>query len=105
MAEKFHIKQNDTAPSLLYDIADTSVILTGASVVFNMRDRSGVIVSRATAAIESTTPPTLRYDWSAADTAKVGGFQAEFEVTYSGGKVETYPNTGYISVIIQDDIA
>ncbi len=46
----------------------------------------------------------VQYIWDAADTATVGSYQAEFEVTFAGGAVETFPNNGYIRVEITDDI-
>ena len=46
----------------------------------------------------------MQYIWDAADTATVGSYQAEFEVTFAGGAVETFPNNGYIRVEITDDI-
>lgn len=107
MSGKFYMKQNDTGPSLDYELTSPAgVDLTGASVVFNMRNANGtVVVSRATATVASTSPPVLRHLWEASHTATVGAFQAEFEVQYSSGQIETWPNKGYIDVIIGDDIA
>jgi len=47
----------------------------------------------------------VRYNWQAADTATVGSYQVEFEVTYADATVETFPNDGYIRVEIIADIA
>jgi hypothetical protein len=38
------------------------------------------------------------------DTAEVGSYLAEFEVTYTDSTVETFPNDKYIRVEIIDDI-
>lgn len=107
MIATFHLKQNDTSPALLYRL-DPAVNLAGATVVFNMRPRGGgtVVVDREAASIEGDPANgVVRYDWDAADTAAAGRFEAEFEVTYSDGTVETFPNNDFIVVQIGGDIA
>ena len=47
---------------------------------------------------------TQRNSYSASDTASIGSFRGEFEVTFATGLIETYPNSGYISIQITDDI-
>lgn len=103
----FYIKQNDTSPPLraqLNDGDDLPIVLTGSSVRFHMRTLAGVTVVDAAAAIITPTNGIVQYNWQAADTAAVNSYQAEFEVTYSDGTIETFPNNGYIRVEIIDDI-
>ena len=47
----------------------------------------------------------VRYAWSASDTALIGTYNGEFEVTYSDNSVETFPNNGFISIEVTDDLA
>ena len=108
MTETFYIKRGDTSPSLQFALAPASVDLTGATVRFSMRDRSiGVVtVNRADAVIVTATgSPMVRYDWTSSDTDKEGYYIAEFEVTYPGGAIETFPNVDFIRVQISEDIA
>lgn len=108
MQETFYLKEGDTAPSMLYALDPASTVLTGATVRFNMRakDTGAVKINRAAATIVTETgTPTVRYDWIGADTDTAGFYDAEFEVTYAGGAVETFPNNGYIRVNIGEDIA
>ena len=107
MSETFYIKTGDTSPSIIYALTPTSVDLTAATVRFSMRSRAGVLViNRANATIvTATVAPTVRYDWQAGTTDAEGFYQAEFEVTYAGGAIETFPNFGFIGVAIADDIA
>lgn len=108
MIETFHLKRGDTSPSLLYALSPATTDLTGATVRFNLRPANGgsVKVSRAAAVVVTETgTPTVRYDWQAADTDTAGYFDGEFEVTYAGGAIETFPNSGYIRVTIGEDIA
>lgn len=104
----FYMKQNDTHPKMLASLKDGDgdpIDLTNASVRFHMRTLSGTTVVNAVAAIVTAATGLVRYDWQAADTANVGTYQAEFEVTYPDNTVETFPNSGYIRVQITDDIA
>jgi len=106
--EAFILKEGDTSPSIVYALLPASVILSGATVRFSMRNRStgAVVIDRAAAVIvTATVTPTVRYDWQSADTASAGFYDAEFEVTYSDATVETFPNSTHIAVIINGDIA
>ena len=104
----FYIKQNDTSPNLraiLKDGDEVAINLTDATINFHMRTVGGeTAVVDAAASIVSAENGILQYLWDAADTATVGSYQAEFEVTFAGGKIETFPHNGYIRVEITDDI-
>ena len=105
----FYIKQNDTSPSLraiLKDGDGVVIDLTGATVRFHMKP-----VGTTTASIDSSatvinpsTSGIVQYDWDNGDTDTVGSYKAEFEVTFAGGAVETFPNNDYISVIVKAEI-
>lgn len=104
----FYIKQNDTSPAIrgtVKDGAGNAIDITGASVRFHMRDESGNTVVDASGTVVDGPNGVIQYSWAAADTATVGVFTAEFEVTYGDGSIGTFPNDGYINVIITDDIA
>lgn len=105
--EVFYIKTNDTAPSLRYALLPRTVDLTGASVVFNMRNRQGTVkVSRGSATVVTATgTPTVEYPWQAGDTDTEGRFYGEFEVTFADTTVGTFPNDDEIDIKISDDIA
>lgn len=109
MQQTFTIKQGDTGPRLLYALTPAAEVdLTGATVLFNMRSRlAGTVrINRAAAVIVTDTiTPTVAYDWQAGNTAVAELCEAEFEVTYAGGAVETFPNNGFITVVVADDIA
>jgi len=97
----FFIKRNDTSPAVEYVLStdDGPVNLTGATVRFYM----GSVVD-ASADVLNATGGIVSYPWATGDTASYGFFNAEFEVTYSDGTKETFPNNGYISVHISPDL-
>jgi hypothetical protein len=100
------LKRNDTKDTIHYKITNadgTPVNLTGASIRFLMG--SGVtVISNDTASIVSATNGEVEYTLQDKDTLVSGTFKAEFEVTFSDGKVKTYPNNGYIMVNIQPNV-
>lgn len=105
----FYIKQNDTSPSLraaLENGSGDAIDLIDASVQFHMRSfgSSGNVVDAAATVIDAATG-IVQYNWIADDTDTIGSYEAEFEVTYPDGTIETFPNDGYIRVEITDDIA
>ena len=104
----FTIKENDTSPVIqrtLTDAAGTAVNLTGSSVVFKMYDqmRTTQVVSSA-ATLDDAANGVVSYTWLAADTDVPGWYWVEFEVTYADTSIETFPNSGYISVLITKEL-
>tara|TARA_Y100000310_G_C20335772_1_gene647421 strand:- start:111 stop:446 length:336 start_codon:yes stop_codon:yes gene_type:complete len=109
-APTFYIKQNDTRPELdvfLRDDKDRTINVTGATVKFNMRNASDnvVKVDNGSVTTVSSTAGRVKYSFSTSDTDTAGNFDGEFQVTFVGGQVETFPNDGYVKVIITDDVA
>lgn len=111
---KFIIKRNDTAPVMearLLGKTQQPVGLAGTTVVFNMRSASGsVVINRAPVILLDDEAGIVKYEWDAGDTARSGTYQAEFEVTFADGKVETFPKSensasNFITVIVSEDVA
>ena len=103
----FFIKRNDTSPAFqatLKDASDTAVDLTGATLRFHMVTPSGTTVVDAAATAVTATAGICKYVWATGDTASAGDFSAEFEVTYADSTVETFPNYGYETVRIYEDL-
>lgn len=105
----FNIKQNDTLPVItatLFDVNGSIVNLDGATVSFKMRQAGSTTAKvNASAAVADAAKGKVTYSWSASDTDTVGEFEGEFQVTYSGGGIQTFPNNKYIEIEITDDIA
>lgn len=105
----FYIKRNDTSPSLLGTLEDgagAAVNVNGATVRFHLRSFGAQAIKvDAAAVVVSGLTGVVRYDWQPGDTDTIGSYQAEFEVTYADGTIETFPNDGYTRVEIVGDIA
>ena len=107
MSDTFFIKRNDTAPvfrAILKDGDDVVVDVTGATIRFHMFDQDKVLKVDSAGSINNGTAGDVQYSWIAADTHTAGFFDSEFEVTYSGGRIETFPNYGYKRVHIYEDL-
>ena len=104
----FNIKQNDTSPTLSVVVADssgTAINITGASVLFKMRAvNSSSLKVNSSATITNASNGAVSYTFSASDTDTSGVFQGEFQVPFSGGAIETFPNSEYISINVLDDL-
>lgn len=96
----FTIKRGDTAPALRFALIPEIIDLTGASVVFNLRG----VLDRAPADIVAALPPVVEYQWQPGDTQSAGLYPAEFEVTYSDGRIETFPSANNLVVQIVPDL-
>ena len=110
----YTVRQHDTAPVVtdtLEDSTGAAVNLTGATVKFHMAswDLATVVIANGTVtnigggALDASGG--VQYQWQAADTLTRGAYKAEWQVTFSGGAVESWPNDGYAVVDIPADLA
>ncbi len=86
--------QGDTAPAITGAIThqnDNSALdLTGASVKFQMRkadDRRFTV--NATASVINASTGSVGYDWAPNDLATPGDYLVQWEITFSGGRIQT----------------
>jgi len=108
----FTIKKGDTSPAIKYQLQDDDgnpVNITDYNEVkvgMWPQDGDTLKVDADTSGNVSVTDAAngeVKYEWQSADTDTKGRFHAEWEVTYSDGTVETFPNQGYIDVFIPTD--
>lgn len=105
-----YVKQGDLRPTVDYQLRDGNgavVDLTGASVKFMMwlPGATTAKVNTAGTIIGAATNGQVRYTWVGTDTDTIGDYIAEFQVTFSGGFIETFPNWEWLKVRVLDDIA
>jgi len=80
------------------------VDLSGASVKFYVYDtgKDNLIIDGSNVTIENTSLGKIRYKFVSGDVEETGVFPGEFVATYSDGDL-TFPNTGYLKVVINED--
>lgn len=102
------IKQNDTKPlEVTLTVNRKKINLTGSTVRFSMKPAvvgAGPSVVRQLATIVDALNGDVLYPWTSVDTSVAGIYRAEFEVTDTAGKVETYPTEGYLDIEIVADL-
>lgn len=101
----FTIRKDDTLPLIeatLQDADGVTVDLSGATVKFQMRARGSATskVDSAATVVAPATSGVVRYTFVAADTDTAGRYVGSFEVTFSAGVIETFPNNADIDVLV-----
>lgn len=99
------IKRNDTKDNLKATLSNDKgpVDLTGSTVNFIMA-KHGVVKTKRQADIQDAINGIVWFVFDDVDTDKTGEYQAEFEVTFSDGRIETFPSDDYITINIIDDL-
>lgn len=106
----FTIKSHDQLPSIQATLnsGGAMVDLTSAtSVAFIMRQIGGpqtIKVNSPATVVLPATSGVVRYDWASSDTDAPGSYQAEWQVTWAGGKKQTFPTLAYITVDVLADL-
>jgi hypothetical protein len=108
-APDFYWKQGDTAPAIaeqLFDGLGAVVNLTGASVKFMMWGPGDAAVKvNAAATITDAPNGKVSFTPTSTHTDTPGDYIVEWQVTFGGGAVETFPNGDWQKVRVKDDIA
>lgn len=114
MIPDFSLKSGDTSPALKYQCQNENgvpVDITRANQVKFLMENSGneKVIDEDTSgpvSVVDSSQGIVQYDWREIDTAQAGSFRAEFEIEYSDGEKETFPNGDgqYIRVKITEDI-
>ena len=65
----------------------------------------GKVVVVGAANVTGVLTGQVRCAWNGSYRASIGTYEGEFEATYSEGTVETFPNNGFFSLEITDDLA
>lgn len=103
---EFFIKKGDRLPELQRTLSDSSgpVDLTGATVRFRMRNQAKETITDAAAVVVDATAGVVKYAWQSGDTAASGVYEGEFRVTFADFRVLTFPNRGWISITVNENI-
>jgi hypothetical protein len=105
MADPLLMKRGDTAPAFRAQLLDgtTPVNLTGATAKLIVRRGTTVVINSAVT-IEAGSDGWVSYAWQTADTAVADSHNGEVQVTWGNGTVQTFPASGYFSLVISEDL-
>jgi hypothetical protein len=107
MAQRIYVKAGDAGSTLEQTLKrdGSAVDLTGASVRFIMSESpTSTPKVDAAATIVDASAGKVRYTWQASDLDAPGRYIAEWQVTFAGGAIETYPIGGYLSIQVDPDL-
>lgn len=103
----FRIKTNDTSPKLavtLEDALGNPIGLAGCTARFHMKAFGASSLKIDAEVSIDDVNSIVEYSWQAGDTDTAGTYYGEIEVTYGDNSVETFPNSGYFTIIIKEDL-
>jgi hypothetical protein len=104
----FWIKRNDTLSPIsgqLTDALGNHPSLAGATVLIKAKDMAGNILFSSTATVTDATNSLISYTFTAPQTAVAVEGLLEFQVTFAGGAIQTFPNDGFIALHILEDVS
>lgn len=109
----FKITQQDSSPSLLVTLGDGANpvdLSTASDVRFIMQDRYERVVTtddvQGSVNIVDSKSGEVEYVFDQTETSDAGTYEAEFEVMYNNGSIETFPaNDRKIQIEIVEQIA
>lgn len=109
MNPDYELTQSDVPDPLVATLLDATAVAvdltTATAVAFHLVDISGVPVALAgTTSIVSAAAGKVQYAWIAADTAAVGYFFGEFQATFPGGKIVSFPTDPKILIRITSQL-
>jgi len=101
------IKQGDTYPplkALLQMDNGEGIKILGATVNLIIVDENDVELLNKSVTIIDGTTGEVEYKWLPSDTATVGEFRGEFEITWTDGSIVTVPNDSYFIINIVKEL-
>jgi len=104
----FSLKAHDRLPPIKAVISGGGgqpLDLTGATVTFIMRNKTGGTPKVNSAAVlVDAAAGSVRYDWAEGDTDTAGSYQAEWQITWADGKQQTAPTLTYHTIDVLADL-
>lgn len=106
----FTIKRNDRRPHWRVALSVNEIPLgvgTASAIKFTMKSGSTIKVNKANMDIIDAGSGLVEYAWQDGDTDTSGVYNAEVEIDWGGtpAELQTFPNEGYFTITIVDDLA
>lgn len=107
----FTIKRGDREPGLVLTLEHNGApyAIPGGATAKLLMKLPGAGSPKVNAAVvidadQGANPGRVTYAWGATDTDTEGTFNIEVEVSYAGGEKATFPNDGYKTIEIVEDL-
>ena len=101
----FYLKRNDQLPDIIATLEGVET-LAESVVSFKYRKKGTDTVMGKACTIVDPAARIVRVEWSVGDTVESGEYYAEFEAVYPAvSKAITFPNDGFLTFLIVDDLA
>jgi len=100
-------KRFDTYPPLGATLSGASGVIdlsNASAVFFSMKSAVGTVVASMVMASVIATAGYVQHNWVASETSMADTWQGEFEIHWKAGGVQTVPNDGTVSLIIEADL-
>lgn len=98
------IKAGDLLPPLVIDVTDNGnpVNMSSATSVHVVAEQGGTALFTDTSPVLDNTAGTVTHAWSAGQTDTPGRIWIEVQVTWPGGKIQSFPPFGSLAVDIEE---
>jgi len=81
-----------------------TVGLNGATVTFAMQQRNGDKQITGSANVTDADAGKVEFVWGGSDLDSPGIYDAEFDVTYASGKLQSYPGRETLVVVVRPSV-
>lgn len=101
--DEFHMGKGDTRPALEARLSASPDDVIEDAQFFMFRSDGTTKINSLAGIISqpsATSPGRVKQQWGATDMDTPGRYYSRFVVTYADGRRETYPNKGYIPIIV-----
>jgi hypothetical protein len=103
-----YIKQGNLLPivdQVLYDSAGP-VNLASATVNFVAKNpATGSVQINSSCSVLTATAGRVQYNYTTADVSMAAVYNAEFQVSFTGSKYESFPNDGYLKFVVASKLS
>lgn len=103
----FEIKRNDRRPYFRVQLTandQPADLTTAAAARIIMKTGSQIKINRATMTFLDRPNGIVEYAWGLTDTDTSGSYNVEVEIDWGGSEFQTFPSTGYFTVLVNDDL-
>ncbi len=109
----FTIKKGDTLPVINATLTTGPTaqsqspvdLTTQTAIALVIKPVTGGAATRLTGAVVgSPVNGNVKYTWQAGDTATAQTYNAEWEITFGAGNIQTFPNDSFFQIVVADDL-